>query len=776
MCSSHQFYCTLFRNLLITALLIVCLKANPSLATTHNQKKILLVNSYHQTLSWTDNQVKGILNSLNECGLDYEVFIENMDCKRRDPQTVHTPFKEYLKLKYSTIPLDLIIITDNDALNLLEEIHHDFSPLLPVVFSGINNRSDFMPLFTGVIEEIDLELNLALIQRLHPKLDTLYVVLDRTTTGQALRYKLEAIVDVNPPLFPIVILSDLTIEQLQGFTKQIPKGSALLFLLYNFDSAGNYFTYEDALRFIAPDTRVPIYGTWYFYLGHGIVGGRLVSGYTHGQLAGKIAASVLKGTKVSTIQPLSGPTGYAFDQQYLLKHGISRASLPFNSRIINSPFDFIRSNLQLIVTFLIVAGVMVTIIILLVALNSMRRRQLRNERRHYRELHEQHLLIEKARERAEESNRLKSAFLANMSHEIRTPMNGIVGFSRLLKHSEELTSQKVSQYVDIITSNSKILLNIINDIIDISKIEANQMDIYLAPCDIHQLVLEQFLMFNSERAQQGKNALNMHLDVPPNVNSLPVLTDSNRVNQVLQNLLNNAMKFTNFGSISLGYRIHEGYIRFSVTDTGIGIPREAQELVFDQFRQADETSSRKYGGSGLGLAICKGIVQKMQGQIGVESELGKGSNFWFTIPYQPLNPNSLTHSDATEPVVRTLNWERKKILIVEDVEVSSILLREYLEPTQVKIIVATNGEEAVALCAKDNTIDLVLMDLQLPGMDGYEATGLIKKYRPNLPIVAQTANAMSDDRAKALNAGCDDYIAKPIRGEELLELLSHFIS
>jgi CheY-like chemotaxis protein len=239
------------------------------------------------------------------------------------------------------------------------------------------------------------------------------------------------------------------------------------------------------------------------------------------------------------------------------------------------------------------------------------------------------------------------------------------------------------------------------------------------------------------------------------------------------NLLSNALKFTEKGRIEFGYNLKGDNLYFYVEDTGIGVRSEQVDMIFDRFRQADETSSRAYGGSGLGLAICKGIVNNMGGSIGVKSDGATGSHFWFTLPFNPITDQNILRIKS-EPRSEYPNWINKTILAVEDVEESLTLLDEIITPTKATFIGVNNAEKAIDICKARSDIHLVLMDLQLPGMDGYQATREIKALRPLLPIIAQTANAMVDDRDMAIEAGCNDYLPKPISIDDLYTLVSKY--
>jgi PAS domain S-box-containing protein len=378
----------------------------------------------------------------------------------------------------------------------------------------------------------------------------------------------------------------------------------------------------------------------------------------------------------------------------------------------------------------------------------------------------------KAKEKAEESDRLKSAFLSNMSHEIRTPMNGILGFSKMLE--ESLMAEKRKQYINYINSSVNQLLTIINDIIDFSKIEASQLRLHINEFNLNKLIDDLYAQFESERLAQGKNNVSLSLSKGLDNTACFIQGDDIRIKQVLSNLLSNAIKFTHKGTIEFGYKLLENdTLNFYVKDTGIGISESKQNIVFEKFRQEDESFTRQYGGTGLGLAISKGLVDLMGGEIGVKSEKNKGSLFYFNIPYKNAGVVS-----GEAPVIEydeEYNWSDKTILIIEDDVMGCEFLREVLEPTNVKILIEENGLTAIDLVKSRPDINLVLMDLRIPKMDGYTATTEIKKICPDLPVIAQTANALPEDKIRAQEAGCDDFITKPINRKEFLLTVNKYI-
>jgi len=376
-----------------------------------------------------------------------------------------------------------------------------------------------------------------------------------------------------------------------------------------------------------------------------------------------------------------------------------------------------------------------------------------------------------AKELAEQSDRLKSTFLANMSHEIRTPMNGILGFAQLLKE-QHLTGDEQKQYLSVIEKSGNRMLNIINDIVSISKIESGQMDVSINETNINEQIDFVFNFFRPEVEKKGLRLLvNLHL---PSKECI-IKTDREKIYAILTNLVGNAHKFTSAGSIEFGVKKKGGYLEFFVKDTGSGIADNQRELIFERFRQGNDLISRPYEGTGLGLSISKAFVELLGGKIWVESVLGKGSTFYFTIPNNASVETDPSIQSGSVNIESDYNVKDLIALIVEDDESSLSFLSAVIMTYCSKILTARSGVEAVEVCRSNTDIDLVLMDVRMPDLDGYSATRQIRQFNKNVVIIAQTAYGLAGDREKAINAGCNVYISKPIVIEELKGLIQkHF--
>lgn len=383
--------------------------------------------------------------------------------------------------------------------------------------------------------------------------------------------------------------------------------------------------------------------------------------------------------------------------------------------------------------------------------------------------------LQEAKSKAEESDRLKSLFLSNMSHEIRTPMNAIVGFAEMLQDTD-LNREQKNKFLDVIIKSGDNLLRLINDIIDISKIEAGQLKFDYSDCLVNEMITDLETFFKQEMARQKKEHLNLFVQLGHPESDFAIYTDSFRLKQILNNLIGNAIKFTDEGFIEFGYKINQGIIEFFVRDSGIGIAPDKQKLIFERFGQVQEAISRNLSGTGLGLTISKNLVELLGGKIWVDSIPGEGSTFYFTLPLRLSTKQTVKKEVSIAPENKPiLDLTGKKILVVEDVDTNYFYMSSLLQKLNCEIIRANNGAKAVEICKTDPHIDLVLMDIELPVLDGYKATTEIKKIRPELPVIAQTAFAMMGERERSKEAGCNDYLAKPIRKEELISTLRKYL-
>jgi two-component system, sensor histidine kinase and response regulator len=386
--------------------------------------------------------------------------------------------------------------------------------------------------------------------------------------------------------------------------------------------------------------------------------------------------------------------------------------------------------------------------------------------------------LKEAKEKAEESDRLKTAFLSNMSHEIRTPMNGIIGFSNLLRDSN-LTESEKNEFLNHINNCGNQLLSLIDDIIDISKIESGQVRIQIAETHVNTIFNELYTTFQANKNSEGKENIELIKKTTLPDEKSVIYTDPFRLRQVLSNLIGNGIKFTNEGSVEFGYTLLEnGYLKFYIKDTGIGIQKDKQQIIFERFGQVMDsknisTLTMTHKGTGLGLAISANLIRLLGGDLWVESDVGRGATFFLTLPYKPVENYKKEKVENID--ISTIDISGKTILIAEDEETNFTYFKEMLRNNNAKILWVKNGLDAVYSVKVNPDIELVLMDCSMPGMDGFTATAEIKKIRPTLPVIAQTVFALVDEKQKSLQSGCDDCISKPILIQELFKIFKKYL-
>ncbi len=375
--------------------------------------------------------------------------------------------------------------------------------------------------------------------------------------------------------------------------------------------------------------------------------------------------------------------------------------------------------------------------------------------------------ILEAKEKAEESDRLKDIFLANISHELRTPLNAIIGFGEMLKDNNNLI-QEQKEYLRYIDDSANHLLSIINDLVDVSQLSLHQLTYTLERIKVCEIVEPLIPMLKQQLVAFQKEHLELVIHPYEEIKNIVLNTDKKRFTQIIINLVNNAIKYTNDGKIEVFYNVSNNQLIITVKDTGIGIPKDKQAIIFERFRQVEETLSRRYEGIGLGLSLVKDIVSLLNGKVWLESEVGKGSTFYVSFPIV----NEEEKEQKEEPYQKSYseNFKNDKftVLIVEDNIENKILISKILQQYNFNVVEASNGKEAIDILKKTPYINVVLMDLQMPVMDGIEATKIIRQTNPNIPIIAQTALSQTEDKEKALSAGCNDVLIKPFKKDQLL--------
>ncbi|RIJ48168.1 PAS domain-containing sensor histidine kinase [Maribellus luteus] len=387
-----------------------------------------------------------------------------------------------------------------------------------------------------------------------------------------------------------------------------------------------------------------------------------------------------------------------------------------------------------------------------------------------RKIFEQELIL--AKEKAEEANKLKTEFLHNLSHEVRTPMNGIIGFAEMLE-DPDLSNEMRINYSKIVQNSSFQLLKIIDDILEISSLETKQIKVKKEEFCINSLLMALFSQY-SVKSQERDIPIYIKKGLPQHQSK--IISDKSKLAKILSNLLENAIKYTNEGFIEMGYRVENQTVVLYVKDTGIGISPENSDKIFERFSQEEKDMSRKYGGLGLGLSIAKENAKLLGGDIEIISEKGRGSVFYVSIPYEPSGNRVHDVSKSLWNKDEETQNKRYKILIAEDEEVNYLYIEALLEGnSKFNLIHAKNGKEAVDICMNDNSIDLVLMDIKMPVMNGHEATKRIKSKYPDLPVIAQTAYSTKLDKELAIKHGCDDFLSKPLKKEVLLKLINAYL-
>lgn len=763
-------------QILLTLVCLVC--ATPTQA--EEVHPILIISSYNPDTRNTTQNISEFMEEYKRLGGTAPVIIENMNCKSLPEAPLWKSKMNALLNKYKNENTpEVAIILGQEAWSSYLSQDEPVLKGIPILCGMVSSNAVILPdssevlsewdpesidieryisqghFLSGFLYTYDVHKNIQLIKGLYPTTKNIALVTDNSYGGIAL----QALVKKDMKTFPDLNLILLDGRKNNIYTiieqiKKLPKETAILLGTWRVDVNDGYYVGNATYTMMSSNPTLPAFTLTSTGLSHWAIGGYIPEYRPIGKDLAKQAIDIQAGKiQQKDLHAINIPNVYTFDAQKLKEFNIDKNILPTNSILINTEGNlFIKYRFEIL---LIVACILLIflLMILLFLFRTNRLKDMLMNSLEQQKIVESELRV--AKEKAEESDHLKSAFLANMSHEIRTPLNAIVGFSGLLAMAENYEER--DEYINIINNNNELLLQLINDILDLSKIEANTLEFVYSDIDINQLLCD------IEQTSRLKAADGVQVSFVEKLPHCIIRTDKNRLSQVVTNFINNAIKFTKEGSIYFGYKHKENNLYFYVSDTGCGIDKDVKDSVFQRFVKLDSFAQ----GTGLGLSICQMIVHKLGGEIGVDSELGQGSTFWFTLPDTVIEESHVSVAETNKTEVSTESLTDNKtatLLIAEDNESNYTLIKAILK--DYNLLHAWNGQEAIDLYRKYHP-DMILMDLKMPIMDGYQATEEIRKDNTIIPIIAVTAFAFAEDEQRVSQSGFNGYVAKPIKPNNL---------
>jgi len=742
---------------------------------TSGGKQVLLhISSYSAQVERERSQVEVIQQTVDSFEtVEYRNLYLN-SYENRDNASFDNIYSDMIRANYIAHNIDVILTSDNEALKFVLDNYYILFSRKPVVFCGVNNLdsstlNSLENYVTGISSSISFEETAKEMLRLYPATKRIFIINDYTLSRSVnMRRNIERrIQSVGLPvefLFSEDKPFDELLEEIRGF------GNDTLVLIGNYLVDGNNKLYSeiDVQKSVSAASKNPVFCLTATYMGHGTLGGLVSAPEVKSRVAVSMAIDILNGKKVSetpVIIDSSSFNRWQFDYRTAERFKINTSHLPAGHIVINRTLPVWESNPREFNLTLIAGTLMLLIIIALIVFLK---------------------ILAKKQAEAQSATIAKSAFLANMSHEIRTPMNAIVGMASVGIAADNI--ERKDYCFNRINEASKHLLGVINDILDMSKIEANKLELTYSDFNFKDM-MQQIINVINVRLDEKNQVLTLHID--PAIPQF-ITGDEQRLSQVITNLIGNAVKFTpEKGSIAIRaecvsgelseYDIENGIITiiFSITDTGIGISHEQQMHLFQPFHQAENSTSREFGGTGLGLSISKNIIEMMGGRIWVESELGKGAAFVFTVKVKRSEQAQLEESAKTKDNAAA-QFKGHTILLAEDLEINREIVQALLEPTQITIDTAENGEEAVKMFMNaPGKYEMIFMDVQMPIMDGYKTTSVIRSLdipkAKTIPIVAMTANVFREDIEKCIECGMNSHIGKPLDYNEVIEKLRAYL-
>ncbi|WP_308550463.1 ATP-binding protein [uncultured Parabacteroides sp.] len=765
---------------------VICLLFTCQVHAEENNP-ILIISSYNPDTRNTTQNISEFMEEYKMQGGSSPVVIENMNCKSLPEAPFWKERMRNLLNKYQgeNSPALIVILGQEGWASYLSQddsIIRDIPILCGMVSRNavllpdnnidltewepesidINDLKNKERNLAGFVYNYDIKANIELVRKLYPSTKHFALITDNSYGGVSLQALVKKeIKKIDGIDFIPLDGRKNDIYNIIEEIKRLPPQTTFLLGTWRVDVNDGYYVGNATYTMMLANPAVPTFSLTSIGLGHWAIGGYIPKYRSIGKDLASQAIYLLK-EHPAKLGTETIPNVYTFDAKKLKERGITTKELPPHSVLINTEVGlFVQYKFEI----LLLAAIVLLLFLIMMFYFYLRTNKLKNKLLVLIDKQkEDEIELRKAKDKAEESDRLKSAFLANMSHEIRTPLNAIVGFSNLLTIAE--SEEERDEYINIISSNNELLLQLINDILDVAKIEAGTLEFIDSEIDINALLSD------IEQSSRLKAPEGVQVSFVEKMPYCIIMSDKNRLVQVVTNFINNAIKFTKEGSIRFGYRHKDGKLLFYVSDTGCGIEPEKKDLVFNRFVKLNSFAQ----GTGLGLAICQMIVKKLDGEIGVESELGEGSTFWFTLPDSVIQNRNVRPEKSTtdeEVAIDSPNPKKATLLIAEDNESNYILIRAVLK--DYNLLHAHDGNEAVRLY-REHHPDLILMDLKMPDMDGYEATAEIRKEDSDIPIIAVTAFAFAEDEQRVKQSGFNGYAAKPIKPAELKKIITQYLS